>query len=112
MIPCYAIEGKAYIFHPILGEQATIILMNPERETLEVASHGRSRNVFASDGVPAGDWRILGWRPLNGIERHGPYDAVDPELADFANLRNPALEPELGASVKCHPDGSPLINRK
>ena len=34
-------------------------------------------------------WRVLGWRLPSGELRHGDYDVLDPELADFDRLPVP-----------------------
>jgi hypothetical protein len=43
-------------------------------------------------------WHVLGWRLPSGQLRHGDYDVVDPELADFDRLPVPNKEPYLGHS--------------
>jgi hypothetical protein len=41
-------------------------------------------------------WRVLGWRLPSGELRHGDFDVVDPELADFDRLPAPNRRPDLG----------------
>jgi len=91
VIECYAIEGKAYIFSPLLGETSELLLMNRERETCWVHNRGDYSGEYACDEVPPGEWRVLGWRPLALPTRHGEHDRVDPELADYDKLQ--ALNP-------------------
>lgn len=84
VIECYGFEGKAYIFRPMLGEVALLYVISVAREVREVFSDGSYTSSVATHKVPC-DWRVLGWRLPNG-ERHGPYDRVDPALADLAKL--------------------------
>lgn len=89
VVRCYAIEGAAYIHHPMHGERCTIILLNEAREILIVRQSASFGGWYDSDEVPLGDWRVLGWIPAGGELRHGELDAVDPDLADFAKLPRP-----------------------
>jgi hypothetical protein len=44
-------------------------------------------------------WRVLGWRLPSGELRHGDYDIVDPELADFGRLLLTNSKPVIGHSI-------------
>lgn len=74
VIACYAIEGKAYIHHPLSGESGgELALINEQREIAVV--------------------------PPNNELRHGSYDVVDPDLADLSKLPTPNREPPRGPST-------------
>lgn len=51
-------------------------------------------------------WRVLGWRMPSEELRHGDYDVVDPDLADFDRLPRPNTEPYLGHSCGAFGAGS------
>jgi hypothetical protein len=95
---CYAFEGKAYIFHPLRGERAELLLIDRDRHMRWVASPARLSPLYPVDEDVDG-WRVLGWRLPSGQLRHGDYDVVDPELADFDRLPVPNKELNLGHSV-------------
>jgi hypothetical protein len=46
-----------------------------------------------------GGWRVLGWRLPSGHLRHGDYDVVNPDHADFDRLPVPNAKWNLGHSM-------------
>lgn len=100
VIDCYAFEGKAYIFRPMLGEVVRLFVISPDLEVREVFSAGSYTSAIATDEVPK-EWRVLGWRPF-GEPRHGEFDRVDPEMADVAKL-------PLVYDAASYPTNNPLM---
>ena len=104
VVHCYAIEGKADTFHPLALEQgAKAVLMNPDRIITWVPLSGEYRVSYGTNFLPPGEWRVLGWRPPNNQPRHGEYDAVDPDLADWDALPEPnrrIVVTDLGAASR------------
>ena len=94
---CYAFEGKAHTFGPLSGERVELLLIDQERLTRWVTSPADSSSRYPVDDDADGR-RVLGWRLPSGQLRHGDYDVVDPELADFDRLPVPNTEPYLGHS--------------
>ena len=95
---CYAFEGKAHYHGPLRGERAELLLIDQERHLRWVNSPVRSYSVDYPVDEDCDGWRVLGWRLPNGELRHGDYDVVDPELADFDRLPMPNSKPSLGHS--------------
>ena len=75
-----------------------LLLIDQERHTRWVNSPVRSYSVSYPVDEDCEGWRVLGWRLPSGELRHGEYDVVDPELADFDYLPTPNREPYLGHS--------------
>lgn len=94
---CYACQGKAYIFHPLAGEAASIILVNAEREVRIVNGVGSFLVSWACEVDVLGEWRVLGWIPPGGELRHGELESVDPDLADWDQLPVPNRPIPMGA---------------
>jgi hypothetical protein len=89
---CYAFEGKAHHQHPRPGERVELLLIDQERRTRWVDSPARFSSTYPVD-EECDECRILGWRLPSGELRHGDYDIVDPELADFDRLPVPNVQP-------------------
>lgn len=100
VVACYAIEGVAYVHHPLHAEGCTIVLVNAARAVAHVRQSGSYSGWYCSDEVPPGDWRVLGWLPRDGSQRHGAFDLADPNLADLAMLPVPNHQPDLPASSR------------
>jgi hypothetical protein len=95
---CYGSEGKGLHHTPLPGERVELLLIDEARRTRWVTSGPDSSKLYPVDGDVTG-LRVLGWRLPDGALRHGDYDAVDPELADFAKLPRPNTEIEFGLST-------------
>jgi hypothetical protein len=89
---CYGFEGKAYIHLPVSAFGVEFVLVDEQRRTRWVPMSDNFRLDDAVDEDCTG-WWILGWRFRDGMQRHGEYDAVDPELADLERLRTPNTLP-------------------
>ncbi len=89
VVECYAVEGAAYVHRPLFGEPAIILLIDSAGTVLEVRSRTEYGELWPTEPLPEGDWRVLGWRLPGDTLRHGPHDRVDPELADLAALPVP-----------------------
>jgi hypothetical protein len=85
---CYAFEGKAHTWRPLTAERVELLLIDQERHRRWVISPARLSPDYPVDENVDG-WRVLGWRLPSGQLRHGEYDVVDPELADFERLPLP-----------------------
>jgi len=96
---CYAFEGKAHYHGPIRGERVELLLINRDRHVRWVNSPVHSYSVDYPVDEDCGGWRVLGWRLPSGILRHGDYDVVDPDLADFDRLPVPNRQLDLGHST-------------
>jgi hypothetical protein len=106
---CYAFEGKAHHQRPLQGERVELLLIDQERCTRWVNSPARSSLRLPVDEDVDG-WRVLGWRLPSGDLRHGDYDVVDPELADFDRLPVPNTKPYLEhSSGNCLAEASPAF---
>jgi hypothetical protein len=103
---CYAFQGKAHIFGPLNGERVELLLIDHERRTRWVDSPVRAYLVDYPVDEDCDGWRVLGWRLPSGQLRHGDYDIVDPELADFDRLPVPNGERYLGHSAGSFPPGT------
>lgn len=97
VVRCYACQGKAYIFHPLAGEPASIILVNSEREVRIVKSASTFLVAWGCEIDVLGEWRVLGWIPPGGELRHGELEDVDPDVADWDQLPLPNRQVSLGA---------------
>lgn len=53
-IRCYAIQGKAYIFHPGYSGRSTLVLINLEREVRYATRSDATHGWYCSDDVPLG----------------------------------------------------------
>jgi hypothetical protein len=104
---CYAFEGKAHHQRPLSGERVELLLINQERHTRWVNSPAHLSSIYPIDEDPDG-CRVLGWRLPSGDLRHGDYDIVDPELADFDRLPVPNSKPNLGHSCGAFGPGTVL----
>jgi hypothetical protein len=89
---CYAFEGKAHHHGPLRGERVELLLVDQGRHVRWVNSPKTYEVVYPMDEDFDG-WRVLGWRLPSGELRHGDYDVVDPELADFDRLPIPTTKP-------------------
>jgi len=95
---CYAFEGKAYHHGPLSGERVELLLIDQERQTRWVNSPPKFSSRYPVEEDVDG-WHVLGWRLPSGSLRHGDYDVVDPDLADFDRLPVPNAERNLGHSI-------------
>lgn len=86
VVRCYALEGKAHIHRPILGETVLVVLVNAARETRQARGTSSIGVAWACEVDVLGEWRVLGWLPPSGQLRHGELENVDPELADWDRL--------------------------
>ena|SRR3982751_2513988 len=88
---CYAFEGKAHHQHPRPGERVELLLIDRERHTRWVNSPARFSPIYPVD-EECDECRVLGWRLPRGELRHGDYDIVDSELADYDRLPVPNFQ--------------------
>ena len=101
---CYAFQGKAHYHGPLSGERVELLLIDQERHTRWVNSPVRSYAVDYPVDEDCDGWRVLG--VPSGELRHGDYDIVDPELADFDRLPVPNSRRNLGHSCGAFPPGT------
>ena len=94
---CYAFQGKAHHHGPLRGERVELLLIDQERHVRWVNSPADLSPIYPVEDDCDG-WRVLGWRMPSGELRHGDYDVVDPELADFDRLPVPNTPMNLGHS--------------
>jgi len=92
---CYAKHGKAFAHSPPQGVAIELLLINACREIRVVIGRCEDTHALMTDEIPreGGNWKILGWRMVDGSKPLGEYDAVDPELAQFAFLSGPNPAP-------------------
>ena len=94
---CYAFECKAHHHGPLRGERVELLLVDRERHVRWVNSPAHPLAIYPFEEDVDG-WRVLGWRLSSDQLRHGDYDVVDPDLADFDRLPRPNTELNLGHS--------------
>jgi hypothetical protein len=99
---CYAFEGKAEHHYPLSGERAELLLIDLERHTRWVNSPPKFSPRYPVEEDADGCRMILGWRLPSGGLRHGDYDVVDPDLAEFDRLPVPNTTPFAGHSIGMH----------
>lgn len=87
LIHCYGSQGVGRWHHATVGAEVILTLINDRRQIREVAGRQVGNWEVRAAGVnyPSG-WLVLGWRMADASLPHGPLDAVDPLMADLANL--------------------------
>jgi len=89
------------------GERVELLLILQEGHTRWVNSPPKFSPRYPVEEDVEG-WRVLGWRLPSGDLRHGDYDVVDPDLAEFDRLPVPSAARNLGHSMGAFAPGTTM----